>query len=65
VSRGRYEEALREADQALQLKPDFRDARLNRARALDALGRAGEARKEFLREGASVTEPGFLGKRRK
>ena len=60
----RYEEALSQAEKAIQLDPKLREARLNRARAMEGLGRTDEARAELLREGGSVSEPGLLGRKK-
>ncbi len=46
---GRYEEALAAANEAIRLKPNFVEARFNRARALESLGRFDDAIAEFER----------------
>lgn len=40
---GNYEEALRCFNQALEIKPDFEEARIEKGRALIRLGRVKEA----------------------
>ena len=45
---GRYLEAVEAADRALMVRSDFIAARLNKAAALEALGRMPEARQELV-----------------
>jgi len=65
VARGRAAEGLALFDRALALDPGRHEARLNRAIALDTLGRredAAAAYREFL--AATAREPGFADQRR-
>ena len=57
AQRGHYEEALREIDAALALKPDDTDAHLNRANVLKVMGRAEEALAGYAR--ALDLKPGW------
>jgi len=44
---GRLDESLAHLDRALRLRPGHPSARLNRASALEGLGRTAEARREY------------------
>jgi O-antigen ligase/tetratricopeptide (TPR) repeat protein len=49
IKQGRFAEALRYADDALARMPDYQDARFNKGKADEMLGKLGEAHAEYAR----------------
>lgn len=60
IERGHYAEALVEADRALQQEATVEEGHLNRARALEGLGRGEEAAVEYRRARGAFHVPGLM-----
>jgi Flp pilus assembly protein TadD len=60
IERGHYAEALAEADRALQQEATVEEGHLNRARALEGLGRGEEAVVEYRRARGAFHVPGLM-----